>query len=234
MIAQLVRTKFESNLLSFIVFIALIAAAGARYLMTREPPQGPVTREMFSAAAATLMLCCFVPGIISLLRQNRERSSRLYAQLPVSPRQVRVAYWLHASLYLVIAGVLLQVFLLVAGTGPAVDFGGRVDYRLVSLLLFANLYIWLAGFSLVTSNLSRMVSDKIRRNTVLYCFLVIVATFLIFYGLVLAALVLSGQLQNALQDGVQMTPVLVTLSLLCIAMVALDIYLFGKKDHNRD
>ena len=225
MIGRLVRTKLESNLISFIVFIALIAAATIRYLMTRELPQGPVTRQMFLAAAAPLTICCFVPGIISLLRQNRERSSRLYAQLPVSPRQIRVAYWLHASLYLVITAVMLEIFVALAGTGPAAE-----NYYLLSLALIISLYVWLAGLSLATSNLSRVLSERIRRNTLLYGFIVTVATFLLVYALILISLAVTGQLGN---EG-NIPKLLATMTTVGVAMITLDIYLFGKKDHNVD
>lgn len=226
MIGQLVRTKFESNLMSFIVFIAMIAAATIRYLMTRDPPQAPLTRELFMPAAAVIVICCFVPGIISLLRQNRERSSRLYAQLPVSPRQIRVAYWLHASLYLGIAAVMLQIFVAFAGTGPTEE-----NYYVISLAVIVSLFIWLAGLSLATSNLSRVISERIRRNTLLYCFIVMVATFLLVYAVILVALAVTGQLGG---NAGNMPRLLLTMTTVCIAMVALDIYLFGKKDHNFD
>jgi hypothetical protein len=223
MIGQLVRTRFESNLMSFVVFVALIVAATARFLMTREVPQGPVPQQQIIMAAAWLMLSLLAAGIVSLLRQNRERSGRLYAQLPVSPRQIRVTYWLHVTLYPAIAALLLHAFVLFGGSEPA-----AAGAQLVSVGLFVSACLWLACFSLVTNNIARLIPQSIRANTVLYCCVVALATIILGFGLIIAVRLIGGE---GFEDERKMFPVL---ALLWAALVVLDIYLYAKKDLNLD
>jgi hypothetical protein len=225
MIGQLVRTKFESNLMSFSVFMGLIVVVGIRYLITREVPQGPVPREAIVMAAATLMLCCLAAGIISLLRQTRERGNRLYAQLPVSARQIRVAYWLHVSLYPGIATMLFLAFVLFAGTEPA-----PVEYQFMTVGLFFSMCLWLACLALVTSNIARVIPETVRKNTVLYCVVVTMATLMLGYALMLAMAALIG----ASEGPADWPKAIIGMAIVCTALVMLDIYLFGKKDRNLD
>jgi hypothetical protein len=222
MIAQLVRTKFESNLMSFIVFIALIAYAGVKYAITGEVPNaGNPTGDAVLTAYAVLIMFCLVAGLVSLLRQNRERSGRLYAQLPVSPRQIRMAYWLHASLYPGIAAVMLLVFVLFAGRAAESGY-------LWPLMLFIHVCLLLACFSLVTSNISRVIPEAVRRITILYCIVVAVATVGLGGSVAFAAVTLIGE-----YEGRESLPkLIVTMAIVCVALVALDIYSFGKKDPN--
>jgi hypothetical protein len=223
MIAQLFRTKFESNLMSFIVFIALIAYAGVRYAMTGTAPDvgNPQPELVVMTAYAVLMMFCLVPGVISLLRKNRERSGRLYAHLPVSPLQLRVAYWLHAGLYFGIAASMLMVFVVLAGSGAAWEY-------LLPLVFVFHIGTLLACFSLVTSNLSRVLPEFVRRNTILYCVVVAVATVALGAGVALAATTLFGR-----YEGPESWPTLAAeIGTACVALVALDIYLFGKTDHS--
>jgi hypothetical protein len=223
MIGQLVRTKFESNLMSFIVFVALIGASGIRYMMIRDTSQdSSASNNVIILSSAWLMVFCLVAGGISLLRQNRERSSRLYAQLPVSPRQIRMAYWLHASLYAFIAALALLTVVLFAGTKAA------SDYLLLPPFFFFDICVLLACFSLVTSNISRLISERVRRNTVLYGFVVVLATLVLGNGLAFISATVIGQYQGP----ESLAKYTLTLATVCVAMVALDIYLFGKQDHN--
>lgn len=221
MISQLVRTRFESNLMSFIVFVALVAAATARFQMTREAPQGPVLPQQIQMAAVWLMLCLLAAGIVSLLRQNRERSGRLYAQLPVSPRQNRVAYWLHVTLYPAIAALLLHAFMLFGGSEPA-----AVELQWVSYGFFISTCLWLACFSLVTGNIARLIPQRIRANTVLYCCFVAIVTQLLGFMLIAAVRLIGGE---AFEDSERMFPVL---AVVCAALIALDVHLFARKDLN--
>ena len=219
MITQLVRTRFESNMMSFIVFVALIVAGAARFLMTREPVQGPEQFEQIQIATAWLMLCCLAAGIVSLLRQNRERSGRLYAQLPASARQIRASYWLHVCLYPGVAALLLHAVLLFGGSEP-VD----AAFQVVSAGFFLSTILWLACLSLVTSNIARVIPHMIRANIVLYSIVVALATLLLGYSLILVVVFLGGA-------GVAALPYLFTLvALICATLVALDIHLYAKKD----
>jgi hypothetical protein len=222
MISQLVRTKFESNLMSFIVFIALIAYAGVRYVMTGEVPDaGNPTGDTVLTAYALLVVFCMAAGLVSLLRQNRERSTRLYAQLPVSPRQIRVAYWLHASLYPGIAALMLLAFVMSAGSVAASGY-------LWPVMLFFHVCLLLACFSLVTSNIARVIPEAVRRITIVYCIVVAVATVGLGASVAFAAVTLIGE-----YEGPESLPkLIVTMAIVCVALVALDINSFGKKDHN--
>lgn len=226
MIAQLVRTRFESNLMSFIVFIALIIAATIRVVATYEgtPSVGPETLQAVMIAAAWLALACAAAGIVSLLRQNRERSGRLYAQLPVSPRQIRIAYWLHLSIYPAIVAILLALY-----TRVALDEAIPAEFGLVPPGVFLSMGNWLASLSLVMSNISRVIPESLRRNTVLYCIVVTVATIALGLCAILTTALLA---QTNEVDNFPRT--VATMGAVCCVLVLLDIYLYTKKDLTLD
>lgn len=221
MIVQLVRTRFESNLMSFLVFMALIVVAGARFLMTREVPQGPVPPQQILQAGAWLMLCCLAAGLVSLLRQNRERSGRLYAQLPVSPRQARIAYWLHVCLYPGIAALLLHAVIRFGGSEPSVG-----EARIVPIAFFLATCLWIACFALVTSNIARVIPESVRKNTVLYCVVVTLATLVLGGILILTVQALLGEFRG----GADFKKTFASLGAVLVVLVMLDVHLFGKND----
>src|SRR5687768_15013626 len=108
MINQLFRTKFESNLTAFIMFLFLNALYGLTLIaVSRDSHERPATVDFYTWITIWLLLFCLAAGTVSLLRYNKEKSSRLYAQLPVTSLQVRLAYWLNACLYLAISSLML-------------------------------------------------------------------------------------------------------------------------------
>lgn len=224
MIAQLVRTRFESNLMSFIVFIGLVIAATIRLVATQEASPPPATEviQVLLVPVAWLFLAGAAAGIVSLLRQNRERSGRLYAQLPVSPRQMRIAYWLHLGIYAALVALLLALYMRVAldATVPA-------EFRLVPLGIFLTMCIWLACLSLVMSNITRVIPESVRRNAVLHCIVVAAATLVLGFG----AILITASLTNEDGDLLRTTAAMATV---CCILIALDIYLYTQKDLTLD
>jgi len=222
MVNRLFRTKFESNLTAFIVFIALNALAGFLILLNHASRSRPVSVEFFTWITIWLLIICLVAGALSLLRHNRERNSRLYAQLPVTSLQVRLAYWSHASLYLCISSLMLLLVMFYADGRPLLDI------FLYTLLYFSHAGVLLAVISIVTSNTVRLIPEEVRKRTVTYFFL---ATFITFLFLFAIGFIVAGYI-NVLEGGMVNWSVLTLLMLLlCAALVTLDIHLFRKKDN---
>lgn len=222
MINTLFRTKFESNTTAFIVFLALNGLLGFivlqsglhnRALATADLPYGSITLWLlaFSLVAAGL----------SLLRHNRERSSRLYAQLPVTPVQVRLAYWCHVALYIGISTLLLVLIMLIADALPLLD-----------VLLYALLYLSHAGvvmgvLSIVSGNTLRLIPEEVRRRTIAYFFLAALITFLFLLAL---GFVVSWYIY--VLEGRWVNWAMLTLLMVagCGSLVVLDIALFRRRD----
>jgi hypothetical protein len=226
MLNQLFRTKFESNLSNFIVFLALNAFLG--FMLTMEcydSQDSLVSSGFFTGVATWLLVFCFVAGGLALLRYNREKSSRLYAQLPVTSVQVRLAFWLHASLYLCISSLMLLLIMFYALRSPLRDL------LQFTLLYFSHAAGLLAVISIVNSNTLRLIPAEIRKRTVVYFFL---ATFVTFLFLVALGFVVAGYVR-VLEGEVENWPLVTLLmTLLCIGLVTLDIELFRKKDNYLD
>lgn len=222
MINQLFRTRFESNLTAFIVFLALNALLGfILTVISIEVESSLASSGFFSSVASWLLFFCLAAGGLSLLRYNRERNSRLYAQLPVSPRQVRLAYWCHAGLYLCISSLVL--LLVVYYTSVPM-----LDALLFSLLYFFHAGAWLAAASIVTSNTLRIIPEEVRRRTIVYFLLATLVTFLFLSALGLVV----GAYVRVQVDGVENWGLLTLLmAALCAGLVALDIHLFETKDN---
>jgi MFS family permease len=222
MINQLFRTKFESNLTAFIVFLFLNALLGLFLIVINSDSHvRPVSEQFFTFISIWLLLFCLVAGALSLLRYNKEKSSRLYAQLPITSLQVRIAYWSHVSLYLCISSLMLLAAMVYA------------DKPVPEILLFTVLYFFHAGvllavISILTSNTMRLIPDEIRKRTVIYFFL---ATFITFLFLLAIGFIVAGYVHVAEGGIVDWSLLTVFVTLLCIGLVALDIYLFGKKDN---
>lgn len=226
MINQLFRTKFESNLTAFIVFLALNALLGfVLVLINYDSWSRPVPGEFSTGVAFWLLLFCLVAGGLSLLRYNRERSSRLYAQLPVTSLQIRMAYWSHASLYLCISSLMLLLIMFYAGSTSV------VDTLLFTLLYFFHAGVLLAVVSIITSNNLRLIPEEIRRRTIVYFLLATLITFLFLFAIVF---IVAGYIRVD-QEGVESWSLLtVIIMLLCAGLVTLDIHLFRKKDNYLD
>lgn len=226
MINQLFRTKFESNLTPFIVFLTLNAAFGLILLSVgSESPHGPSSSEFFAGVCMWLLLFCLVAGGLSLLRYNRERWSRLFTQLPVTSLQIRSTYWVHAGLYLCISALVLLLIMIREG-----------DIPLLSMLRFALLYLFHAGvllavISIITSNTLLLIPEEIRKRSVIYFFLATFITFLILFAL---GFLVAGYIRVS-ESGVEnWTGLTLLMMVLCAGLVTLDIHLFRKKDNYLD
>jgi hypothetical protein len=88
--------------------------------------------------------------------------------------------------------------------------------------------VLLAVISILTSNTMRLIPDEIRKRTVIYFFL---ATFITFLFLLAIGFIVAGYVHVAEGGIVDWSLLTVFVTLLCIGLVALDIYLFGKKDN---
>lgn len=223
MINALFRTKFESHLTPFIVFLALNGMMAFILLQASlhrgaaamgSPPYGSITMW--------LLLFSLVAAGLALLRHNRERHSRLYAQLPVTPVEVRLAYWCHVALYIGISTLLLVLIMLLADDLPLLD-----------VLLYALLYLCHAGvvmgvLSIMTSNSVQLIPEEVRRRTIVYFFL---ATFITFLFLFAIGFVVTWYLY--ILEGREVDWGLLTLLMaaVCGALVAWDIELFRRKDN---
>jgi hypothetical protein len=221
MINQLFRTKFESNLTSFSVFLGLNAVLGLLLLGADREPDSLEAAGFYTNVAVWLVVFCLVAGGLSLLRYNRERSSRLYAQLPVTHRQIRVAYWLHAALHLCISSLVLLLAMFFTGGVPV------LEVLLFALLYFFHAGVLLAVLSILASNNWRLIPEEVRRNTVLYFFLATLVIFVLVFGLGFIVAGYGRVQQNGVENWPQLT---LLMAVLCAGLVALDIHLFGKKD----
>ncbi|MES2606984.1 MAG: hypothetical protein V4603_18790 [Pseudomonadota bacterium] len=223
MINQLFRTRFESNMAPFIVFLAMNALLGLR-LVVRDDDSGwrPESVQSFAEITVWLFICCLVAAAMLLLRHNRERNGRLYAQLPVTSLEIRLSYWCHAGLYLCISSLVLLLAMIFAGAQSVL---AMLQF---TLLYFVHAGALLAVISIVTSNTLRLIPDEIRKRTVVYFFLATFITFLFMFaiGVVIASYdyVLEGNVQN-------WSLVTLLTTLVCSALVALDVHLFRRKDN---
>jgi hypothetical protein len=226
MINQLFRAKFESNLVPFIVFLGLNAMVGFSLLVTSSgPPGSTLGPAALTTITIWLLIFCFVAGGLSLLRYNREKSIRLYAQLPVTGLQVRVAYWCHASLYLCISSLVLLMTMFYAGSV------GALDMLRFTLLYFVHAGVLLAVISIVNSNTLRLIPDEIRRRTVIYFFL---ATFITCLFLFAIGFIVAGYIRVNEGEVENWTLLTLIMTLLCAGLVALDVQLFRNKDNYLD
>jgi hypothetical protein len=225
MLSQLFRTKFESNLTAFIVFLAMNALLGMILISTGISRRQVVLADFFGGVTLWLMIICVVAGGLALLRHSRERSSRLYAQLPVTSLQVRLAYWCHASLYLCISSLVLLLIMFYAARLS------WFDLLQFTLLYFAHAGVLLAVISIVTSNTLRLIPEEIRKHTVVYFFLAIFITFLFLFAI---GAVVAGYV-SLLEDGAGNWSLLtLIMTSLCAALVTLDVYLFSSKQSYLD
>jgi hypothetical protein len=224
MINALFRTNVESNAITFIVFLTLNGLMGFILLQggSMHRADDGTLNVPYASITLWLLLFSFVAAGLALLRHNRERHSRLYAQLPVTPLQVRLAYWCHAALYAGISTLVLALIMLVAGDLPLLD-----------VLLFALLYLCHAGvvmavLSIVTGNSVQLIPEEIRRRTIVYFFL---ATFVTFLFLLAIGFVMSWYIY--ILEGREVDWGLLTLLMaaVCAALVAWDIALFRRRDN---
>lgn len=226
MINQLFRTKFESNLTPFIVFLAMNALLGLILISTSSESQGrPVSVHFFTGITIWLLMFCLVAGGLALLRYNRERSSRLYAQLPVTSLQIRLAYWCHASLYLCISSSMLLLIVFYTARIPVLDM------LRFTLLYFAHAGVLLAVISIVTSNTLRLIPEEIRKRTVVYFFL---STFITFLFLFAIGFIVAGYMRVHESGAENWSLLTLLMVLLCGGLVILDIHLFRNKDSYLD
>ena len=224
MINQLFRTKFESNLTAFIVFLGLNALL-ALVLITINYASWARPGVFPTEVAFWLVIFCLLAAGLSLLRYNREKSSRLYAQLPVTSLQIRIAYWSHASLYLCISSLMLLSTIFYQKATPV------PDALLFTLVYFFHAGVLLAVVSIITSNNLRLIPEEVRKRTIVYFLLATLITVLFLFAIVS---LVAGYIRLD-QEGVESWPLLtMIMALLCAGLVALDIYLFRKKDNYLD
>ena len=223
MINQLFRTKFESNLTAFLVFLAMNALLVARVIVRSDDPWWqPESRVLVSESTVWLLMSSAVAAVISLLRYNRERNSRLYAQLPVTSLQVRLSFWAYAALYLCISSLALLFVMLYADTRPFLEM------LQVMWLYFSHGMILLAIISIATSSSLRVIPEEIRRRTVAYFFLGTLVTFLILLAITFVITFYDRAIGGRLTIAWWRLTLLMTL--MAAGLVALDVHLFRKKD----
>lgn len=221
MIHELFRSKFESNLGTFIVFVALHVALGFLLLTISDGRGADALPDRFLAdVTAWLLVFCAAAGVSALLRHNRERRTRLYAQLPVSSLQVRSAAWCHAALYLCISALTLLWITLMVGTWSL------LEQLRFALLYFAHAGVLLALWSIVLGNTVSLVPEDIRKRTVLYFFVATAVTFLILFVL---GLIVGAYLHVLGTDDLNWTLLTLLMCIGCIGLVLLDVYLFCRK-----
>lgn len=222
MINTLFRTQFESNTAAFIVFLALHALMGF-LLLTIHVENGyrPLGSDAYFFIVMWLLVFCAIAVTMALLRHNREKRCRLYAQLPVTPRQVRLAYWCLAALFILVSTGMLILIMLLA------DDLLLQDVAVFAVLHFVHAGVLLAVLSIVTSNNLTLIPEEIRRRTIMYFFMAALLTFLTLFllGLLVAAYI------QLLADGNANWGLLTVLMLLgCAGLVATDVHLFQRKD----
>lgn len=218
MINRLFKIMFESNLIAFITFLALNALL--TFVVIMETSHKTVGSGFFGSISAWLIVNSLVAGTLSLLRYNKERHSRLYAQLPVSSLEIRIAHWSHASLYLCISSFLLLVMMLFAG-----NFAWH-ELVMFTLLYFCHAGVALAVISIVAGNSMTLIPDEIRKRTIAYFFMATCITFL-FLGLLGAVI---GTYINVIEaKAVNWTLLTTVMLFLCVGLVCLDLQLFSRK-----
>jgi MFS family permease len=176
---------------------------------------------MFTAVTLWLLIFCLVAGGLSLLRYNRERHCRLFAQLPVTNLQIRLSFWCHACLYVLVSTCVLVLIMFYADIEP-----------LTGILRFAALYFFHAGVLLSTitiasSSSMRLIPEEVRSRTILYFFLAVALTFMFLFAI---GFVVAGYLHVVESDSVNWSMLTLLMLLLCAALVSLDIHLFRGKD----
>ena len=219
MINQLFQTKLVSNLTPFIVFLTLNALLGLILISIHDDTPPPL--GYFSAVIAWLLCFPLAAGGLALLRYNRERHTRLYALLPATSLQVRLAFWCHGCLYLCIASLMLLLVMIFEAQLPVLTL------LQFTLLFFSHAGVLLAVISIVTSNTLSLVPKEIRKRTFLYFLLATFITFLFMFGI---GLIVAGYIhlnEQGVENWLQLT---LLMTLLCAGLVTLDIHLFRHKD----
>jgi hypothetical protein len=226
MINALFRNQFESNTSSFIVFLALNALLLLLLFNIQVPPPGSLQhshlRSDFAIIVMWLLAFCAVALTMGLLRHNREKRSRLYAQLPVAPRDIRLAYWCLAALYIFISTGLLTLLMWRSG------IIAPLDIMVFALLYFFHTGVLLAILAIVAGNNLPLIPEEIRRRTIPYFFMATLLTFLFLF--ILAALL--SFYMHLLEDGaVKWWTLTVIMAGVCASLVTLDVKLFQTKDN---
>ena len=108
MISQLVRTEFESNLAGIGHAALLVIATSLVFFTLMLDPDGD-DLEAFLALSLTL---AGVMGARVYLRYSRQKHARIYAQLPVTSRQVCLAVWCFTLTCLLVPTFFWVMFLL--------------------------------------------------------------------------------------------------------------------------
>lgn len=223
MIIQLIRTRFESNLTAFLVFLSLNALLLMRVITRSDDPWWqPESRPLVAESTVWLLMASVVASVISLLRYNRERNGRLFAQLPVTSVEVRLSFWAHAGLYLCTSSSVLLVVMLYADTRPLLDM------LQVTWLYFSHGVTLLAVISIATSSSLRLIPEEIRRRTIVYFFLATLVVSLILFAIGLAITAYDRASEGRLTTAWPQLTLLMTL--LGAGLVALDVQLFRTKD----
>ena len=101
MISQIVRTEFQSNLAGIGPTALLVIAASLVFFTLMSDPDGD-DLELFLVLS---LVVSWVMGARIYLRYSRQKHARIYAQLPVTHRQVCIAVW-----GFTLAGLLVPTF----------------------------------------------------------------------------------------------------------------------------
>lgn len=222
MINQLFRINFESNLPAFIVFLALNALLSFIVFNMVFHPLHETAANVFPVIVMWLLVFCLIGGGISLLRHNKEKRTRLYSQLPVTPVQVRAAYWVHASAYAVISSLVLAYAMYNS------ELMSNGDVVFFSFLNLFHTGVLMAIVSIVTGNTVRIIPEEIRRRTIIYFFLATALTFLLLLSI---GFTISFYVHLAEHGSLKWNRLLMGLIVLFATLVAFDIHLFRKREN---
>lgn len=220
MINALFRTKFESNILYFGLFLGLNAFFGV--ILTQIFNEGPrrPEEEGFATIISWLLIIGVLTGGGAMMRHNREKRTRLYAELPVTPRQIRLAYWCLVGLFLFVSTGVFSLILFFSGISTASGL------LLNALLYFVHAGTLMGVISIIFNNSVRLIPEEVRRHTVLYFFMAALLTFLTLFALGFLVMLYATFVEHGVVDRTVLT---MSLTAACAGLVALDVFLFERK-----
>ena len=227
MINKLFRTLFEMNLSPFIVFVALNASMFFLLMSMHSTfvVDGEVvvvnTHTDYHFIVLWLLIFSLVAATLGLIKHNKERRCRLFALLPASPKEIRLAYWCLAALYIFISTCMLVMVMVIGEFTPFMNIFG------FGLLYFVNAGMLLAILSIVTSNDLPLIPEEVRRRTIPYFFISALLTFLCLFFMALGVSFYTHLIRDSATKWPMFTGII---TLIFIGLVALDVRLFNKKE----
>lgn len=250
MIKQLIRTKFESHLTASVFFVIFnLALLGMITLLNEDrndrirrtgiPNQtaqiqesltgGPAVQnymtfqaEVFSIITGWLVGICLVMAGIALLRHSKEKRTRLYMQLPASSREIRLAHWGLAGIYMCVPTLVTAYFIIYIGEASFSNF------LLFTILFYFHLGCLIAIATLVMNYWENIIPVQYRHRGLIRFILMAI---LITAGLPIVALAVSGYVYVAHDGPIYWGLFTLLMALLFFVLVSLDLYLFNRRDN---